>query len=99
MFFFLSFVFCCSIHLQGCRIKRFLNAEVRNRIEVSQKSHDAHREEIAFTRKLLFGGATLIGFVVTILIILALYLFRKLRFLMRSRQITPLTAIEAAGLA
>ena len=52
-----------------------------------------------FTRKFLFGGVILIGFIPIILFIIGVYLCRKLRLFIRHRQTTSPTALDAAGLA
>ena len=64
------------------RMKRFLNAEVHNRIDVLDKSHTDHQQQTSFLRKFVFGSTLTLSILFVLSIIGLVYLcirFRNLR--------------------
>jgi len=92
------FCLCFVLSSETQRRKRFLNAEVINRISVLEQSHTAHREDTSSTRIIFFGVfASILFFLFVIAVIIGL-LCRRLRRVVRERQSPTLAAIQASGL-
>ncbi|CAF2047206.1 unnamed protein product [Rotaria magnacalcarata] len=99
IFVFLVFTFYNNIYVHGSRIKRFLDAKVDNRVDVLQRSHDAHREETNLTRNIFSGSTILYGIVLIILIAVTYYLYRKLKSFIHRQETSTLTTMAATGLS
>ena len=54
--FLLLFFFGVAVSTGTVRLKRFLNAEVHNRIDVLPKSHEDHQEQTSLLRNIIFGS-------------------------------------------
>ena len=78
----LLFLSCVSVSASSSRHKRFLNAEVHNRIDVLSKSHAEHQEQTSILRNIVFGSTITLSvlFLLSILGLLLLCLrFRRHR--------------------
>ena len=61
------------------RIKRFLNAEVHNPIDVLAKSHTDHQEQTSFLRNVVFGSSITLSILFLLSIIGLVYLCIRFR--------------------
>ena len=52
----LLFFFGVTVSTGHVRLKRFLNAEVHNRIDVLSKSHEDHQAQTSLLRNIIFGS-------------------------------------------
>ena len=81
------------------RIKRFLNSEVHNRINVLEQSHGSHRDETNWMRTVTFGTIIGFGLISLLVIITVIYLCRRVRRHVRQVASPTLAAIENSGLS
>jgi hypothetical protein len=86
------------LHSEAHRIKRFLNAEVHNRIDVLEQSHTAHREDTSLTRNIFFGALISVSVILLIIISIIIFLCRRSRQFVREHQSPALAAIQTSGL-
>ena len=61
------------------RIKRFLNAEVHNRIDVLSKSHTDHQQQTSFLRNVVFGSTITLSILFLLSLIGLVYLCIRFR--------------------
>jgi hypothetical protein len=81
------------------RIKRFLNAEVHNRINVLEQSHNSHRDDTNWMRTVLFGTIIGFGLVSLLVTITIIYLCRRIRRHVQQVESPTLAAIANSGLS
>jgi hypothetical protein len=77
------------LHTEAHRIKRFLNSEVHNRINVLEQSHTAHREDTSNIS---------VSVILLIIIIVIIFLCCCSKRFVREHQSPALAAIQASGL-
>jgi hypothetical protein len=92
--------FCiCSILISDAqRLNRFLNSKVANRITVLERSHNSHREDTSSTRNIFFGAFTTVSLIIFVIAVIVIFIFRRLRRIVRERQTPTLDALQASGL-
>ena len=89
---------CYSLPTETHRIKRFLNSEVHNRINVLEQAHTAHREDTSSTRIIFLSAIGSISVIVAVIFIMFTFICLRLRRITRERQTPALTALHSSGL-
>lgn len=68
-----------TLKSHGYRVKRFLSAEVHNRIQVLEQSHSDHRGATEGLRSNFYQATIAFGIALTIIILIMLYFCRRIR--------------------
>ena len=97
-FILVHFSLCYSFPAAPPRLKRFLNSEVHNRINVLEQAHTAHREDSSSTRIIFFSVIGSISFIVIVIFLSVIFMCHRLRRITRERQTSALTALHTSGL-
>jgi len=68
-----------SYTVNGYLLKRFLNAQVNNRIDLLSKAHDDHRADTNWLRNFVFGVTASFTIFIFLLLLTSCYLYRHIR--------------------
>ena len=93
------FYLCYSPSTEAHRIKRFLNSEVHNRINVLEQAHTAHREDTSSARIIFFGVIGSVSVIIVVVFIIVIVLCHRLRRILHERQTPALGALQSSGLS
>ena len=73
---FFNLICSCLAVLSKNRVKRFLNADIHQRLSVLEQSHSTNREQ---TNNIFIRSAVAIGIVIIILLVIIFFVYRHLR--------------------
>ena len=70
---------CCCINVDAHRLKRFIDADLHNRIDILSKSHDEHRTDTKLAAVFFFVVTATVGTFILLLFSASCYLYRRIR--------------------